>query len=305
MGDFGHAMYEVARKEFLQHIRSTRLLVVAALLLASLIVMTVVLPLSLGIDQWFPDEEDFGDEGIDYFPSRENFAMTLFLVAPVVGGLFFMQVLAIVMTSDGICAEWNNKTIFLLLSKPVPRSALVMGKFFGSVVPLLLMVFLVMTINYLILQMVFGATSGPEDYGRFFGAVGMLLVGISAFATLGLFISTIWRSTLASLFTTFGIAFLVLPMVALVPQFGILGGSVDFDDRNNPEYDWGRYFSPGTIMSKSTEIMGGDEFGQFGFVGLVPSFPPAHTWLAVVSGLGLTGVFLMAALVVVQFRNFE
>lgn len=306
MSDYGNAVAQIARKELLQHIRSTRLIVVAVLLLASLIVMTIVLPLTMGVDRFFPDKADFeGEDQLDYFPSRANFAMTLFLAAPVVGGLFFMQVLSIVMTSDAVCAEWNNRTIFLLLSKPVPRTAFVLGKFLGSVVPLLVMVFLVMTINYLLLQGILGGGSTAEDWGRFFGGLGMLLVGLTAFATLGLFVSTIWRSTLASLFTTFGIAFLALPMIALIPQFGILGGQVDFEDRNDPQYDWGRYFSPGTIMTKSTDLIGGEEFGAFALTGLVPSFPPAHTWLAVVSGLALSGIFLFGALTVVRFRNFE
>lgn len=307
MSDFARATYEVARKEFLQHVRSTRLIVVAILFMISLIVTTIVLPVTLGFTEFFEEAPEGNEEF--YVPSGENFAMTLFLTIPILGGVFFIQVLSIVMTSDGVCSEWHNRSIFLLLSKPVPRMAFVLGKFFGSVVPLAVLVALLMMIDYAILQAVFPGTSDGTDVARFFGGLGILVIGLTVFATMGLFFSTLTRSTLASLFMTFGVAFLVLPLVGLIGEFNLWADQENaFDqdgiDPDAAKYDWSRYLNPGTIMSKSTEVIGGEDF-RFGLTFLVPTFAPAHTWLAVVSGFAFIGVFLLGALTIVQYRNFE
>ncbi|MGB1587097.1 MAG: ABC transporter permease [Thermoplasmatota archaeon] len=305
---FWHATREVARKEFLQHIRSTRLIIVGLLFAASLIVTTIVFPVSLGFDEAFSEGDGANRADGPYVPGGENVAMAFFLTIPILGGVFFMQVLAIIMTSDAVCSEWNNRSIFLLLSKPVPRGAFLLGKFLGSVVPLVVMVSLLMIIDYLVLQAIFPGDTIARDWGRFFGGLGMIVLGLTVFSTMGLFFSTLTRSTLASLFMTFGVAFLALPLVGLIGEINLWTDQENAAfgelDPDAAEYDWSRYFNPGSIFTKANEVIAGEDFA-FGFSFLVPTQAPAHTWLSVVAGLGFAVLFYAGAWVMVQTRNFE
>ena len=234
--------------------------------------------------------------------------MAFFLTIPILGGVFFMQVLAIIMTSDAVCSEWHNRSIFLLLSKPVPRGAFLLGKFLGSVVPLVVMVAVLMIIDFLVLLAVFPGETIARDWGHFFGGLGMIVLGLTVFATMGLFFSTLTRSTLASLFMTFGVAFLALPLVGLIGEINLWtdqeNQGFDAVDPMAAEYDWSRYFNPGSIFTKATEVIAGDDFA-FGFSFLVPTQAPGVTWLSVVAGLAFAAVFYAGAWVVVQTRNFE
>ena len=304
---FWHATKEVARKEFMQHIRSTRLIVVGLLFAISLIVTTIVFPVALGFDEVFEGDEMDRSTGA-YEPGGENIAMAFFLTIPILGGVFFMQVLAIIMTSDAVCSEWHNRSIFLLLSKPVPRGAFLLGKFLGSVVPLVIMVAVLMIIDYLVLLGIFPGETIGRDWGHFFGGLGMIVLGLTVFATMGLFFSTLTRSTLASLFMTFGVAFLALPLVGLIGEINLWTDQENLGyDSVDPEavqYDWSRYFNPGSIFTKATEVIAGEDF-SIGFSFLVPTHAPNITWLTVVAGLGFAALFYAGAWVVVQTRNFE
>lgn len=294
---FWHATYEVARKEFLQLLRTRRLLVIGALLLASLLFTTVVVPvLFFNLDQ----AADPGELAL------ENQVFLIFLNAPIIGGYFFIQLLAIVLVSDGVVSEWQRRTIFLLLSKPVPRSAFVLGKFLGSVVPLAVAFTLLFALDYGLLQILLPGTPTGAQAGRFFGGVGLIVLGVVAFAAMGLFFSTLTRSSVASLVATLAFAFLVFPLLGGIGDFVRIADSFDGGvvDETAPRYDWSHYLNPGLVM-----VMAGDVISEGslsgGLVAFIPQNAPVHLWLSIVSTVGFAASFIGLSLLSVWRRDFE
>lgn len=292
-GDFTRAVYEVARKEVLQHLRTKRLLIIGGLLTAALVLMTLI------IGPQIMDSIGDPEAGI----ARENFVFLFYFSTYFIGGYFFIQLLAIVLTADGVCSEWQSRTIFLLLSKPVSRTAFVLGKFLGSYVTIAATVFLLFTLDYLVMQGVYEGSPTGEEWLRFFGAIGVLILGAGAFAALALFFSTLTRSTVMSLLMTLGVWIIVLPLVAQIGVFTTIGDR-DFDGGpDSPRVDWSRYLSPGSDMSVAGEILVEDDEAR-GFVDLL-SGTPKHTWIALVALVGHTVLWSGLSILVVRRRNFE
>ncbi|MGB0651735.1 MAG: ABC transporter permease [Thermoplasmatota archaeon] len=296
------AIWEIARNEALQHIRTKRLVVIGALTLLSLMLLTIVLPSTLfGLNDVDVSDE-FGDQ-TDV--SLQNFAFLFFLNASIVGGYLLVQLLAMVLTADGISSEWQRKTLFLVLSKPVSRTAFVVGKFIGGVVPLLILYVVLFTLDYLVMIALYSGTPSPEQFGRFFGAVGILLLGATSFAAMALFFSTLLRSSAGSMVWTLLVGILVFPIVGAIGDF-TLGG----DERDGPvedpdafRYDWSHYVSPGHVMTKAGDVLLGEDIGLG--LSLIPTNPPASTLGAILAGFVQILVFLGGALLVVNLRNFE
>src|SRR5688572_33127499 len=86
MSDFWHSVYEVARKEVLQHVRTKRLLIIGILLVVTLWLLTVILPIGVFNANKGPVDEN-GSAG-------ENEAFFFYMNASVFGGNFFLQLLA-------------------------------------------------------------------------------------------------------------------------------------------------------------------------------------------------------------------
>ncbi len=297
--NFLRATLEVARKEALQHLRTKRLLVIGLLFTISLVFTTIIVPLAF-FNLGSNGSPDF--EGLAW----ENVVFLIFLNAPLIGGYFFIQLLSIVLTSDGVVSEWQRKTIFLLLSKPVSRAAFVIGKFLGSVVPLTVTIGALMLIDYALLQVLLPGSPSAEQVGRFFGGVGMILLGMAAFAAMGLFFSTLTRSSAASLVMTLAFAFVIFPLIGGISDFTRVAD--DFDgqiyDEDHPRYDWSHYFHPGLIMVKAGSVISEGNMDG-GLVAFIPQSAPNNTLLSVLSTATFMVFFLGLALLSVLQRNFE
>jgi len=295
MTDFVRAAYEVARKEFMQHLRTKRLLIITGFLVLFLGLFMFVFGPEIVRDISFTET------------SRQHIVLSFYFAAGLVGGLQFTQLLALVLTLDAVCSEWSNRTIFLLLSKPVPRSAFVTGKFLGNLftiavtlVPLFLLTYLLMIPAYS------GSPSGKEFLG-FLGMLGFILLGAAAFASFSLFVSTLTKSTLMS-------ALIVMAMWLIgFPLLGNIGTFTSFDDPgvelDDWPADWSRYLNPSSMMQAGAKLLVTSEADQdlldFIDYGAIFSFSAQRLWLAGV-GLGaFTVVFFLGSLLVVQFRNFE
>lgn len=294
------AFYEVARKEALQHVRTKRLLVLGIILALSLIFVTIIVPIAFfGLD-----EGGFPDDGV----ALENLAFLFFLNAPVIGGLFIIQILAVVLTADGVSSEWQNRSIFLLLSKPVPRSAFVMGKYVGAMVPLTVLLVGLFSLDYLLLQGLLPGSPSGADVGRFFGAQGLIIAGILAFGAMGLFFSSLMRSSLPSLVLSLVFAFVVFPIANSIGDFTLIADQIDGAgqeiDESSWKYDWSHYFSPASALNKAPGVVSNTD-QAFAFNFLFPQFPPNETALAVVASLGFAALFVMLSLLTVMRRDFE
>ncbi len=294
---FWHAMWEITRNEMLQHFRTRRMLIVGGLLAISLVLMTWVLPVTLFELDAAEVEGEFGP-GV----ATENFAFFLFLNFPLVGGYMFITILAIILAADGVSSEWQRKTLFLLLSKPVPRGAFVLGKFFGAVIPLIAVFLSLFLLDYGLINLVYPGNPSAEQVGRFFGAVGFILLGAVAFSAMGLFFSSITKSGTGSLIWSLAAGLLLFPIVGAIGDFAYAGddGRGDIGDF---QYDWSHYVTPNHVMTKAGDVLlGGDIDIQFS---LIPTVPAQVTWGVALAGVALIGLFVGGSLLAVSLRNFE
>lgn len=293
-GSFAHAAYEVARKEVMQHLRTKRLLIMAVLLSLSLIFITFYVGPKIMRD-------GVPGSGVT---ARENFALLVFFSTFFVGGYFFIQLLAIVLTSDAVCSEWSNRTIFLLLSKPVSRHAFVTGKFVGSVVTVAATILVLFTLDYGLMQGFYPDAPSAAEVRGFLGALLVLMLGAAAFSSLALFFSTITKSTVMSLLATLGAWIIVFPLVSQIGFFSVVFGDSTFQgDFDEPGIDNWRYLSPGADMGVAGKLLVPEKAARQGLDFI--STAPVHTSWAVMSLLVHTALWFGLSLWVVQRRNFE
>lgn len=291
---FWNATYEIARKEFMQHLRTKRLLIIGTLLVLSLVLMTLVVGVRF--------VGDLGGDQVDATAS-EHIVMLFYFSTFFVGGYFFIQLLAIVLTADAVCSEWSNRTIFLLLSKPVSRAAFVTGKFLGSLFTVSVTILVLFSLDYLVLNFLLdGGPSGEEVLG-FFGALGVLILGAAAFTSLSLFFSTLTKSNVVSLLLTLGAWIIVLPLVGQIGFFSTIGDENFEGDFDDVRIDWSRYLNPGADMSVAGKVLVPDE-GDRGLLEFL-AFPPKHSGWALAALGGHTVGWFLLSLLVVQRRNFE
>ncbi|HLF16557.1 MAG TPA: ABC transporter permease [Candidatus Thermoplasmatota archaeon] len=297
---FLHAAYEVARKDVLQHIRTKRVFIIGLLLFATLLLVTLILPvMAFGEGDSPPDAGE---------PARENFAFFIYMNASVFGGNFMIQLLAIVLTADAVCSEWQSRTLFLLLSKPVSRAAFVVGKYAGALATVLPTFLILFTLQYALVQPFYEGSPSGEEVGRFFGAMGTLALGASAIAAVALFFSTLTKSNVQSLVLTLLTVFLVLPLLGNIGDFVFFGDSDgDFEpDRTGWKYDWSHYLSPDRTISVAGDVLlDGQEGESFALSFVIPQFPPQRIGLSLAAGAGFAMLFLAASVAIVRRRNFE
>ncbi|MES2154164.1 MAG: ABC transporter permease [bacterium] len=281
-------VYEIARKEFLQHIRTKRLFIVGGFLVLLLFFFTFVVGPRIA-------------RGAPGGTSAANWVIALYFSGILIGGLQFTQLLAIVLTSDAVCSEWSQRTIFLLLSKPVSRLQFVAGKFLGNLFTVGASLVVVFTLAYLLMMAEFSsAPSGPEVLG-FIAMLGIIVIGCATFAALGLFASTLTKSTSVSAMVTLGLWLIGFPLLGSIGVFNaISGGHLDF---HSAGVQFWLYLNPAADMSAGVKLLlpnvGETPLGN----PLAP--PPDEPWIAVLALLAYAALFYFASVAVVRRRNFE
>ena len=106
---------------------------------------------------------------------------------------------AFAMTYDSISGEAETGTLRLCLSNSLPRATLLLGKYIGVIISLSIPLIIGICLNTLIISL-FGVLPFESTYWLQIGGVVLFSVlYISVFATLGLFISSVTRSSSVSL----------------------------------------------------------------------------------------------------------
>ena len=106
---------------------------------------------------------------------------------------------AFAMTYDSISGEAETGTLRLCLSNSLPRATLLCGKYIGTIISLSIPLLIGICMNVLIISL-FGVLPFEPTYWLQIGGVVLFSVlYISVFATLGLFISCLTRSSAVSL----------------------------------------------------------------------------------------------------------
>lgn len=298
----GNAIWQVARKEMLQHVRTKRLFIIVPIFAVVMVLVTIVFPLKILEDQNL-------SSGFEAGTSNQNIAMLLFFTGFfVLSGYFYLQLIAIVLTTDAISSEWSSRTLFLLLSKPVSRRALVLGKYLGSAITVVTVVGVLVTLDYLLaIALIPGSPSGDSIMG-FAGALGILLLGCLAFCAVGMFFSTLTRSTVTGILLAMAAWIFVFPLIGSLDSIVNIGQEGLQGVVSEPgDLAWSVYLSPSSSMRVASNVLAPALVGDFnGVMARLFGFSsPGEAWIAALALVAHTIVFLGASLLVVQRRNFE
>ena len=106
---------------------------------------------------------------------------------------------AFAMTYDSISGEAETGTLRLCLSNSLPRATLLFGKYIGTIISLLIPLIVGICMNVLIISLFRVLPFEPTYWLQIGGVVLFSVLYISVFATLGLFISCLTRSSSVSL----------------------------------------------------------------------------------------------------------
>jgi ABC-type transport system involved in multi-copper enzyme maturation permease subunit len=130
---------------------------------------------------------------------------------------------AVILTYDAISGEREDGTLKLMMSSSVSRASIILGKYLGGIVSLLIPLAVAIILN-LIVVLILGVNFTAAQWGRI-GLISLIsLVYISCFLMLGLFISSVTRNSTTSLVV---LLFLWTIFIAIVPSSGrIIAGKI-------------------------------------------------------------------------------
>ena len=131
---------------------------------------------------------------------EESPGLTDLVIAPLLGGAAIVLLLIVpLLTMRLISEEQKNQTLPLLFSAPVSMSQIILGKYFGI---LAFLVILVLMIALMPLSLLLGAAI---DLGQVFSALLGLFLVTASFAAAGLYISTLTRHPAIAAVSSFGL----------------------------------------------------------------------------------------------------
>lgn len=145
-----------------------------------------------------------------------------------------LSLLAIFISYDAISGEYERGTLKLTLSRPIPRSSIVLGKLISGLVCLFIPLIMSFIIGILIVQLMGGIDFTREEWGRILLIFGVTALCVVSFYMIGLVASSRTRQAATSL--------LILLIIWLVSVFLIPGIATAAMDRYrlmaaNPDKD--------------------------------------------------------------------
>jgi len=146
-----------------------------------------------------------------------------------------ISLLALLLTFDAISGENEEGTLRLMLANAVPRDVLLVGKWFGGYIALVVPFLLAVGVGFVLSVLFTDLTLDAESWMRTATLMLLSLLYISVFFTLGILISTFnHRSSTALMASLFVWVFIVLTVpnvvpilarqIAGIPSLGMLDG---------------------------------------------------------------------------------
>lgn len=170
---------------------------------------------------------------------RSKYANPLFVLFPAPDLLYIVNIvaslLAVLFAFDAVCGEGEEGTLKLVMSNSVPRHLVLLAKWIGGYVALILPFLVSVLCALFFAQLTTELSFTGEEWGAFAGIMGVATLYISLFYALSLMISTLVHRASTSLVVNFLIwVMLVLvvpntaPIVARalapVPSAGVIAG---------------------------------------------------------------------------------
>jgi ABC-type transport system involved in multi-copper enzyme maturation permease subunit/pimeloyl-ACP methyl ester carboxylesterase len=130
-----------------------------------------------------------------------------------------MSLLALLFVFQSICGEREKGTLRLMLANAVPRDTILLGKWVGGYIGLVIPFLLAMGVGVLAINLMPSVSLGTEHWIRLAWLLGASLLYISAFFTLGILISTLTKQTITSFLVSL---FAWVILVLVLPNTGTL-----------------------------------------------------------------------------------
>lgn len=185
------SIWEISRKEFYEHLKTKRFILISGLYALGFI-------LSIWISSYY-----------NTLTSRDF--LEILAASHSVTSIFY-AILPIALSYDLISRERINKSIYLLLSKPVNREEVVLGKFLGVFLVICSILIPVVTIGSAIFSLYHG-TPSPHDLSKSYLYLGAIILATSCYISLSLLFSTFSRSSATSLILSLIIGWFGLSMI--------------------------------------------------------------------------------------------
>lgn len=122
-----------------------------------------------------------------------------FIIGVVLSGL------AIILTFDAVNGEKQGATLRLLITTPTPRSSIILGKWFGFSLALLIPFLLGMIISLLVFSLVSGHWFSSGENLALLLSICIACVYLSLFVLLGIFVSSLTHSPSRSIIAGLGV----------------------------------------------------------------------------------------------------
>jgi ABC-2 type transport system permease protein len=174
----------IASREFKDYVKSKRFILVGILYAVMALAIIGITLVS------YDYSKSMGMAG-DFKPSQVLSMMDILNI--------ILVLLAIIITADTISAERKERTIYQLLSKPVERSTVVLGKFLGCLSVVSLFFILSSAIAYAITVVFTGVYPSVGDLAGALEAIVFMVILFAVYVAMGILISTITRSPIISI----------------------------------------------------------------------------------------------------------
>jgi ABC-2 type transport system permease protein len=224
----GHPLKVIAGKEFRDHVRSRRFLILFGILL--IIALT---GLVAGMVQYQNDLDDYNQAQVDVSgeelqagaigtkPSPLSAFAQMGSLIGTLGG-----VLGIAMGFDLVTKEKESKSLKLLLSHPVYRDEVITGKALGGAGAIALAMGIVLVLSLAVL-LIFGAVPSFDESVQILLFTGLSFLMILSFFVLALFFSTVTPNSGSALVSAFIVFITLSSLTSLIistPALNLLIG---------------------------------------------------------------------------------
>ncbi|AFD00331.1 ABC-type transport system involved in multi-copper enzyme maturation, permease component [Methanocella conradii HZ254] len=179
-----NSILTIASREFKDYIKSRRLILVGVLYAVMALAIIGITLMSYNYSK------SMGMAG-DFKPVQVLGMMDILNI--------ILVLLAIILTADTISAEKKDRTIYQLLSKPVERSTVVMGKFLGCLGVIIFFFVSSSIIAYAITVVFTGIYPSPGDLMGALEVIAFMAILFAVYVALGILISTVTKNPLISI----------------------------------------------------------------------------------------------------------
>ena len=164
-----------------------------------LVIIGLLMALQIGISIMIPDSE-----GV----RKSLFHDGDVIAASVIGDLYLVLIImATLFTAGAICSEYEERTALILLTKPVKRETIAIGKFLASMA-----VGFATLLLYLIVAIVLKLIGEGHVDGELFAGMGVFLIYISSITGVAMLVSAFAKKSSTSALLTLFIL-LILPLI--------------------------------------------------------------------------------------------